>query len=460
MDLQTTKADAAVGCIPPDDSGKRPAIASDAVASDNRMRRRVVLASILGNGLEWFDFVSYGYFASIIAKVFFPAGSDVALMLTYATFAVGFVVRPVGGIVLGAYADRYGRRRALSLLIVMMAFGTLTLGLTPAYASIGIVAPIIVVLGRVVQGISIGGEFASATALLVEFAPANRRMMFGSFQMSAQALGRVLATGIGLPVLLLFPPATVQDGAWRIPFLIGSLIGPFGFYVRYKLAESPEFQKLSEHKTDLARAPVREVLQRHWLPVICAIGLTIVGTSLTYIWNTYLPTYVVEQLHLPLWQGLLGVAVTSAIGIGTCVLGGWLADVYGPYKMFFLFTVISALISYPMFAYVLAAPGFGRLFLAQFVVLTVFGLLQGSGPGLLAGLFPVAVRSTGMAISYNVGVTVFGGFAPLTVTWLIAMTGSKLMPAFYIIAAAVLSIAVVGSTLSGVQRRAAIAAHP
>ena len=429
--------------------------AADLMLIDARMRRRVVLASILGNGLEWFDFVSYGYFASIIAKVFFPAGSELALMLTYATFAIGFVVRPIGGIVLGAYADRYGRRQALSLLIMMMAFGTLTLGLTPAYATIGILAPIIVVLGRVVQGISIGGEFGSATALLVEYAPRHRRMTYGSFQMSSQALGRVLATSIGLPVLLLFSPAAVQNGAWRIPFLIGSLIGPFGFYVRYRLAESPEFEKLLAHKADAVRTPVRHVLRFHWREVICAIGLTIIGTSLTYIWNTYLPTYVVEQLHLPLWQGILGVAVTSAIGIGTCVLGGFLADVYGPYRTFFLFTAISALISYPMLAYVLAAPGFGRLFLAQFVVLTIFGLLQGSGPGLLAGLFPVSVRSTGMAISYNIGVTVFGGFAPLTVTWLIATTGSKLMPAFYIIAAATLSLVVVGSTVGSLRQRAA-----
>jgi MHS family proline/betaine transporter-like MFS transporter len=447
--------DGAARTITPDDSGKPPDVADDCAAT-NRMRRRVVLASILGNGLEWFDFVSYGYFASIIAKVFFPADSELSLMLAYATFAVAFVVRPIGGIVLGAYADRYGRRRALSLLIVMMAFGTLTLGLTPSYATIGIMAPIIVVFGRVVQGISIGGEFASATALLVEYAPANRKMTFGSFQMSSQAIGRVLATGIGLAVLLTFPPATVVDGAWRIPFLLGSLIGPFGFYVRYRLAESPEFQQLLERRKAVARAPVREVLRHHWLPLICGIGLIIIGTSLTYIWNTYLPTYVVEQLHLPLWQGLVGVAITSAMGIGICVLGGWLADKYGPYRMFFLFTVISALISYPLLAYVLAAPGFGRLFLAQLVVLTVFALLQGPGPGLLASLFPVEVRSTGMAIAYNVGVTVFGGFAPLTVTWLIAVTGSKLMPAYYIIAAAVLSIVVVGSTLGAVRRRAAI----
>ncbi len=435
-----------------DNSVGLSATADDAAIAEARMRRRVVLASVLGNGLEWFDFVSYGYFASIIAKVFFPADSNLSLMLTFATFAVGFVVRPIGGILLGAYADSYGRRRALALLIVMMAFGTLTLGLTPSYATIGVAAPIIVVLGRVVQGISIGGEFAGATALLVEYAPANRKMTFGSFQMSSQALGRVLATSIGLFVLLTFTPDTVLQGAWRIPFLLGSLVGPFGFYVRYRLGESPEYRQLKESAPQVARAPVREVLEHYSLPLTCAIGLIIIGTSLTYIWNTYLPTYVVQQLHLPLWQGLLGVAVTSAIGIGTCVLGGWLADKYGPYRMFFLFTVISALISYPFFAYVLAAPSFGRLFLAQFVVLTVFGLLQGPGPGMLAGLFPVEVRSTGMAIAYNLSVTVFGGFAPLTVTWLIAETGNKLMPAYYIIAAAVLSIVVVGRTLSLLRR--------
>jgi MHS family proline/betaine transporter-like MFS transporter len=446
--------DTLLGSLSPNDSSHAQTIADEA-AAERRMRRRVVLASILGNGLEWFDFVSYGYFASIIAKVFFPGGGNLALMLTFATFAVGFVVRPIGGIVLGAYADRYGRRAALSLLIVMMAFGTLTLGLTPSFATIGIAAPIIIVLGRIVQGISIGGEFASATALLVEYAPANRKMTYGSFQMSSQAIGRVLATTVGLGVLLTFSTETVQAGAWRIPFLLGSLIGPFGFYVRYRMAESPEFKKLMEHKKDVARAPVREVLTHHWLPLLCGIGLTIIGTSLTYIWNTYLPTYVVDQLHLPLWQGLLGVAVTSAIGIGTCVLGGWLADNYGPYRMFFLFTAISALISYPFLAYVLAGPSFARLFTAQLAVLTVFGLLQGSGPGLLAGLFPVEVRSTGMAISYNLSVTVFGGFAPLTVTWLIATTGNKLMPAFYIIAAATLSIVVVGSTLSALRRRGA-----
>ena len=197
--------------------------------AEKSVLRKVVIASVIGNGLEWFDFVSYGYFATMIARAFFPAASFLSIMLTFATFAIGFVVRPVGGIVLGAYADRHGRRRALTLLIGMMAFGTLTLGLTPSYASIGIAAPLIVIAGRIVQGISIGGEFASATALLVEYVPENRRMLFGSFQMSAQAVGRVFAAGIGLLVIAAFPPAAIHAWAWRLPFLLGALIGPFGF---------------------------------------------------------------------------------------------------------------------------------------------------------------------------------------------------------------------------------------
>lgn len=417
------------------------------------MLRRVIIASVIGNGLEWFDFVSYGYFAGAISKAFFPESGNLSLLLTYATFAIGFIVRPVGGVLLGAYADRHGRRRSLALLIAMMAFGTLTLGVTPSFAAIGIAAPLIVVLGRIVQGISIGGEFGNATALLVEYAPPGRRMTFGSFQMSSQALGRVLAAGIGLIVITGLPPAAMHHGAWRIPFIIGSLVGPFGFYMRYRLAESPEYRRLEEH-TAIERAPVAEVLRHYWLPLVCALGLTVIGTSLTYIWNTYLPVYVVRQLHLPLWEDLLGVMVTSGIDIAVCVLGGWLADRFGAWRMFFLFTIISALISYPFFAYVLAAPSFGRLFTAQLVVLTVMGLLLGSAPGLYASMFPAAVRSTGMAISYNVAVTVFGGFSPLTVTWLIAATGSRMMPAFYIIAAAAISLVVVGSTAGHVRRLA------
>jgi MFS transporter, MHS family, proline/betaine transporter len=420
-----------------------------------RALRRVVLASVIGNGLEWFDFVSYGYFATMIARAFFPAGSFLSIMLTFATFAIGFVARPIGGILLGAYADRHGRRRTLSLLIAMMAFGTLTLGLTPSYATIGIAAPLIVIFGRIVQGISIGGEFASATALLVEYVPQSRRMLFGSFQMSAQAVGRVFAAGTGLLVIAAFTPATIHAWAWRLPFLIGALVGPFGFYIRYRMAESPEYQHLREATPHLIKAPVRTVLSRFAIPLVCAIGLSIVGTATTYVWNNYLPVSVVRELHLPLWEDLCGVALTSALDIFVCMLGGWLADRIGAYRMFFCLTVATALVSYPLFAYVLAAPSFTRLLAAQFVALTLFGLLTGLAPGMLASLFPVGVRSTGMAISYNVPVTVFGGFAPLTMTWAIHATGSDLVPGVYLICAALLSILVVGGTQTSIRRRAA-----
>jgi len=354
-----------------------------------------------------------------------------------ATFAVGFVVR----------ADRRHRARRLCgplrpaqrALVADRDDGVRHAdagGSRHSFATIGIAAPIIVVLGRVVQGISIGGEFASANragwseqraAPPQDDVPAPSRC-------PRRRWGGCWPPPSGLGVLLTFPPATIQDGAWRIPFLIGSLIGPFGFYVRYRMAESPEFQKLMEHKKDVARAPVREVLQRHWLPLICAIGLTIIGTSLTYIWNTYLPTYVVEQLHLPLWQGLLGVAVTSAIGVGTCVLGGWLADVYGPYRMFFLFTAISALISYPFLPMCWPRPASGGCSWPSWWCSPCSGCCRARG----LDSWPACSRSKCAPPAWRSRIisasTVFGGFAPLTVTWLIATTGNKLMPAFYIIA--------------------------
>jgi MFS transporter, MHS family, proline/betaine transporter len=423
--------------------------------AEKRVLRKVIIASVIGNGLEWFDFVSYGYFATMIARAFFPANSYLSIMLTFATFAVGFVVRPIGGIVLGAYADRHGRRKSLTLLIGMMAFGTLTLGLTPSYATIGIAAPMIVILGRIVQGISIGGEFASATALLVEYVPESRRMLFGSFQMSAQAVGRVFAAGTGLLVITAFPPTAVHAWAWRLPFLIGALVGPFGFYLRYRMAESPEYEHLQNATPDLVKAPVRTILSRFRIPLVCAFGLGIVGTAVTYVWNNYLPVYVVRELHLPLWEDLFGVMLTSAIDIFVCVLGGWLGDRVGAYRMFFFLTVVTALVSYPLFAYVLAAPSFTRLLEAQLVALTLYGLASGVGPGMLASLFPVEVRSTGMAISYNVPVTIFGGFSPLTITWMIHVSKSDLVPAFYLIAAGILSIAVVGSSQASLRRRAA-----
>jgi MFS family permease len=220
--------------------------------------RRAVLASVIGNGLEWFDFLIYGYFAKIIAHVFFPVGNTaLSTTLTLGTFAVGFIVRPLGGIAIGAYADRVGRRRTLSMLILLMAASTLLMGLTPGYSSIGIAAPLLVLLARVLQGLSVGGEFATAAAMLTEYAPRGKKMFYGSFQMTSQAVALVLSSACGYLLTTNLDHASLESWGWRVPFLLGALVGPVGFYIRHKVAESPEFVELRQRLGHAPRQTIR-----------------------------------------------------------------------------------------------------------------------------------------------------------------------------------------------------------
>lgn len=407
--------------------------------------RRAVIASVIGNGLEWFDFLIYGFFASVIADVFFPAqNQQLSLILTFATFGVGFVVRPLGGILIGVYADHAGRQKALSMLILLMAFGTVALGLTPGYARIGLAAPLIVVFARVLQGLSVGGEFASATAMLVEYAPPGKRYFFAAFQMCAQSFAVALASGFGFVLAATLTPAALHAWGWRLPFLLGGLVGPVGFYIRRKVGDAPEFLEWQRRRPKARRAPVREVLFGHPGAVLCAIGTIVCGTAATYLWNSYLPVYVVKTLHLPLAAPLLGAAICGAINMGVNPLAGMLADRIGPYRVFFPAVIASGLLAYPMFAFVIAHPSRDNLFAVQLLATLMLGFMAGPIPGLLGGLFATPIRSTGMAISYNVSVTLFGGLAPLTITWLTGLTASRFIPAYYLGAAALLSLILVG----------------
>jgi MFS family permease len=414
--------------------------------------RRAVLASIIGNGFEWYDFLMYGFFARIISRVFFPSHDAFAsLMLTYASFAIGFLVRPLGGLMLGALADRVGRQRTLSLLIVMMAVGTVVIAVTPGYAQIGLAAPVIIVAGRVLQGLSTGGEFGSATAMLVEYAPPGKKFFYGSFQMCSQAAGTLVAALAGFVLTTFVPHGVLEAWGWRVPFLLGALIGPMGFYIRRKVAESPEFERLRRQRGGTERTPIREVLARHATPLWCAIGFIAVGTANNYIFNTYLPVYVVRQLHLSMSVALLGSTVGGIISVFLYPVIGRAADRRGPYRIFFGSVIVGGLLVYPLFAFVIGAPNAERLFIAQVLMLIVHAFMIGTAPGLLAELFPTRVRSTGMSLSYNVAVTLFGGFAPVTVTWLIHQTGSSLTPAFYLLGVTVFSLVLVATTLRAVR---------
>ncbi|KKJ08162.1 major facilitator transporter [Burkholderia gladioli] len=415
------------------------------------MVRRAIFASVLGNGLEWFDFLIYGYFSKIIAQVFFPAGNAlVSLLLTLATFAIGFFVRPIGGILLGIYADRAGRSRAMSLLIISMALSTLLMGLTPGYAQIGYAAPALVILARVLQGLSVGGQFATASAMLVEYAPPGRKMFYGSFNMTAQSFALLLSSGTGYLLTTQLSHESLVAWGWRLPFLCGALAGPLGFYIRHKVAESPEFQQLrKENAGARPKVPLRDFFRDNGRAALCAMGVIAVGAATNYVWHSYIAVYVERQLHLPLEVALRGAFFSGVLNLFLFPLSGRLADRYGPYKLFYPITVLWMLCAYPLFAYVVSEPSASRLFTAQIISTVFLAAMSGAHPGMLATLFPVRSRSSGVALSYNIAVTLFGGLAPFTITWLTSLSGSSLTPAFYLIFAGFVSLALVGLSRRG-----------
>lgn len=402
---------------------------------DKATTARAVIASVIGNAFEWFDFLIYGFFAVLIAQAFFPAQDPfVTSLLATATFAISYLIRPFGGIVLGLYADRVGRKPALTLIILMMGVATLVIGITPSYAVIGIAAPVIVILARLLQGLSTGGEFASATAMLVEYAPERRRMLFGSLQMCSQALAISVAAAFAYGLSKGLSEADLASWGWRVPFLLGVLIVPVGVFFRRKVSESPAFARKARP------IPFRELLSKHYRPLVAGLGVVVVGTVSNYLWFIYMPMFVVKQLGLPFADALFGTLICGAILFCLCPFAGMLADRLGAKRVFVVGTIAFGLLSYPMFAWVIADPTVMRLLGAQVMIAFVISLIWGPTPGLLASLFPTSLRSTGMAMSYNFGVLIFGGLAPLTLTTLVNVTGNRMVPAFYIMISAVIAL--------------------
>jgi MFS transporter, MHS family, proline/betaine transporter len=334
-----------------------------------------------------------------------------------------------------------------------MAASTLLMGLTPGYRTIGIAAPLLVLLARILQGLSVGGEFATAAAMLTEYAPRGRKMFFGSFQMTSQAVALVLSSACGYFLTTRLDPAALQAWGWRAPFLLGALVGPIGFYIRHKVAESPEFVELRERLGHAPRQTIRQFFRERGDASLCAMGVIIVGTATNYLWHTFMPLYVERQLHLPLRNALFGTAMSGLVSIVGYPLAGKLADRIGAFRLFFPVTIVWIVTAYPLFAWVLAAPTPQRVFAAQMIATVVLSLMSGPHPGMLTQLFPTASRSTGVALSYNIAVTLFGGLAPLTVSTLITVTGSDIVPAYYLIFAGFVSLALVGLTRSGQRLR-------
>jgi MHS family proline/betaine transporter-like MFS transporter len=421
-----------------------------------RIPWKEVSAASVGNALEFYDLVIYGYFAVVISKLFFPVANEtVSLMLAVGTFGISFVMRPLGAIVLGSYADRAGRKASLTLSIVLIMLGTLMLVFTPTYAQIGIASPLLILLARLIQGFSTGGEFGASTAFMVEYASAGRRGFFGSWQASTQGASTVFAAGIAALLSYVLTPEEVSAWGWRVAFGVGLLIGPVGLYIRSRIEETPEFKRAAA--VELEKSPFKALLKRDWKSLLPGIGVVAGSTGFNYVHKVYMPTYALTQLHFPPTSSYLGAAVTGLVQAITGPMFGALSDRLGRYRVLSIAFPAVCLTTYPLFLILNTWPVVTTLILVQALVGLLNAACLGPISALLAEIFPTGTRGTGLALSYNLSVTIFGGFAPLIVTAMIAATGNKLSPSFYVMATSVISIIAVLVFGCRVARKAAAA---
>jgi MHS family proline/betaine transporter-like MFS transporter len=394
-----------------------------------------IAAATIGNALEWFDILVYSYFATTIAGVFFPnANPAVSLLLTFGSFGLSYLARPLGAVVLGAYADRAGRKTALALSIRLMVIGTAVMAFMPSYASIGVIAPIGIFTARLLQGFAVAGEFGSSTAFMIEHS-AHRKAFFSSWQFAGQHMAKLLAALFGLGLTTTLTGHQLHAWGWRIPFIFGLLVGPVGIYIRRKVDETPEFLKIKHTRT-----PVREVFATEKMGLVLGAGIVAVGTASTYF-SIYVPTYATTQLHLPPATGYIVAIVLAAFSMVLVPVAGNFADRIGYTRVMLPTAVLMLLSFYPIFLLINIRPSLVSLLAA----LIWDCLLQVSYvcalPAVMAIIFPARTRVTGLSLSYNLGVMLFGGFAPAIFTWLTAVMHTNTAPSFYLMAMAVLSIA-------------------
>lgn len=396
----------------------------------------ILAAAAIGNALEFYDILVYGYFAVTISQVFFPnSDQTVSLLLALGTFGLSYLVRPLGAIVLGAYTDRAGRKAAMLLSIVMMTIGTGLMAIMPTYAQIGVLAPVAVLAARLLQGFAVAGEFGSATAFLVEHST-SRKGFFASFQWFGQGLAVMLASLFGAVLTATLTPDQLQTWGWRLPFLFGLLIGPIGLYIRSHVSETPEFLNAVPTKT-----PVRDLVVGQWDRLLLAIGVVMISTSSNYI-ILYMPTYAIRELHLPQTLGFIATTIGGLLLMFGAPLFGHLSDSLGRVRIMTVVCALFAVSAYPAFVLLVGNPSLIAIVLIVCWLSLLKAAYSGTLPALMAEIFPTQTRGTGMALSYNIGVPIFGGFAPLIATWLIAATGSNLAPGFYLIVTSLLSLAV------------------
>ncbi|MFJ8200929.1 glycine betaine/L-proline transporter ProP [Streptomyces sp. NPDC096152] len=427
---------------------------TDITVTDAKAVKRAVKAASLGNAMEWFDFGIYSYLAVTIGHVFFPSGNGtVQLLSSFATFAVSFLVRPIGGMVFGPMGDRIGRKRVLALTMIMMAVGTFAIGLIPSYAVIGFWAPVLLILFRLVQGFSTGGEYGGASTFIAEYAPDRRRGFFGSFLELGTLAGYVGAAGLVTVLTALLGDGGMESWGWRVPFLVAGPIGLIGLYLRLKLDETPAFQRLEDgsvHRASEAASTVEtsakgdlaKIFREYWPTLVLCVCLVAAYNITDYMLLSYMPTYLSDEMGYSETHGLLILIGTMVVLMLLINVVGNLSDRVGRKPLLMVGMLGFLFLSIPAFLLVkqgsLIAVSAGMLMLGLSLV-----CMLGTMSAALPALFPTQVRYGSLSIGYNLSTSLFGGTTPLVITALISATGSELMPAYYAMAAALVGVVAV-----------------
>jgi MHS family citrate/tricarballylate:H+ symporter-like MFS transporter len=395
----------------------------------SRSKLVTVLRVTSGNFLEMFDFFLYGFYASYIAKAFFPASNEYAsLMLTFVTFGAGFLMRPLGAIILGSYIDRIGRRKGLIVTLSIMAIGTLMIAFVPTYATIGVAAPLLVLVGRLLQGFSAGVELGGVSVYLSEMATAGHKGFYVSWQSASQQVAIIVAAALGYALNVTLAPAEISEWGWRIPFVVGSLIVPFIFFIRRSLQETDEFLARTHHPTV---AEVYRSMIRNWGVVVAGMMLVVMTTVSFYLITVYTPTFGKSVLKLSITDSLV---VTFCVGISNFFwlpVMGSLSDRIGRRPILVGFTILTLLTAYPVLSWLVAEPTFAKMLAAELWLSFLYGSYNGAMVVALTEVMPVSVRTAGFSLAYSLATAIFGGFTPAVSTWLIQLTGDKAAPGYW-----------------------------
>jgi MHS family citrate/tricarballylate:H+ symporter-like MFS transporter len=403
-----------------------------------KSRIGAILRATSGNFLEQFDFFLFGFYASYIAKAFFPSENETAALLNaFGVFWLGALMRPVGAIVLGAYIDRIGRRKGLIVTLAIMAIGTVTIALCPTYASIGVAAPVIVLVGRLLQGFSAGVELGGVSVYLAEVATPGNRGFYTSFQSASQQVAIFVAAIIGYVLSEMMAPATVAAWGWRIPFFIGCMIIPFIFFLRRTLEETPEFLAMKKHPTT---SEVFSSAAVNWKIIVLGMMMAVLTTTTFYFVTVYTPTFGKTVLKLSTQEALIVTLLVAVTNFIWNPVGGAVSDRVGRKPVLLTIACLSLVTAYPALHWLVAAPTFGKMLAVEMMFSFYFGVYSGTMLGALVEVVPAHVRTTCFSLAFALAAGLFGTFTPFASTWLIDHTGDKASPGFWLMCAATLGI--------------------